>query len=123
MFLGTNYTSSNYESIVIHEFGHALGLQHEHQHPDANIPWDRDKTYQVFAAQGFSRDKVNAHVFPLARETSLTYAPYDRHSVMHYEISNECTVGDWEQPRNRQLSPGDIAFARQTYPSIDGSAI
>jgi hypothetical protein len=29
--------------LVLHEFGHALGLMHEHQHPDARIPWDINK--------------------------------------------------------------------------------
>ncbi|AUF95294.1 hypothetical protein CXQ80_05360 [Pseudomonas sp. 02C 26] len=29
-----------FECPVLHEFGHALGLQHEHTHPDANIPWN-----------------------------------------------------------------------------------
>jgi hypothetical protein len=25
--------------VVLHEFGHVLGLQHEHQNPNAGIKW------------------------------------------------------------------------------------
>lgn len=117
MWLGTNYTEPNYESLVIHEFGHALGLLHEHQHPDTTIPWDRETTYRLLQNNyGLSRDAVNAAFFPLTRNTNYTYASYDRESVMHYQIPNEFTLGDWEQPRNKQLSAGDIAFARTIYP-------
>ncbi|MEO6037812.1 MAG: M12 family metallopeptidase, partial [Saprospiraceae bacterium] len=30
---------SEYRANVLHEFGHALGLLHEHQHPQGGIPW------------------------------------------------------------------------------------
>ncbi|MNF65366.1 Astacin (Peptidase family M12A) [compost metagenome] len=116
MKLGTNHTSAGYAAIVMHEFGHALGLEHEHQHPDANIPWDRDKTYLWFQRFGMSREMIDAQVFPLDRNPDLTYATYDRHSIMHYEVRNECTIGEWYQPNNTQLSAGDIAFARRIYP-------
>ena len=33
------------QRVVLHEFGHALGLVHEHQSPTAEIPWDRDPVY------------------------------------------------------------------------------
>ena len=32
--------------VVLHEFGHALGAIHEHQHPDAGIPWNKEAVYQ-----------------------------------------------------------------------------
>jgi len=117
MWLGVNTTDPKYESVVIHEFGHALGRLHEHQHPDASIPWDREKAYAALEKNhGMSRAAVDAIVFPLPRDNNLTYAPYDRLSVMHYLIPNEITVGDWEQPTNLHLSAGDIAFARNMYP-------
>ncbi|WP_322616041.1 peptidase M12 [Pseudomonas sp. BIC9C] len=117
MLLGTEFSSTYFEFTVIHEFGHALGLNHEHQHPDAGIPWDREKAYAHFAATaGFSRAVVDANVFPLERVPGRTYTPYDRQSVMHYKVLNELTVGDWHQPQNSQISEGDIAAMRKIYP-------
>jgi hypothetical protein len=117
MTLGTNVSSPDYESLIIHEFGHALGLDHAHQHPDAEIPWDREKAYVHFEnSANFSKAQVDANVFPLERVPGRTYAPYDRYSVMHYQVHNELTVGDWEQPLNKNISEGDIAFMRQIYP-------
>lgn len=117
MQLGMNYTSTGYEALVLHEFGHALGFLHEHQHPDASIPWNREKTYQQYALEfGWSRALVDGAVFTLPRDASQTYEPYDRHSIMHYDVLNICTIGDWEQPVNLQLSEGDKAAARKAYP-------
>lgn len=117
LLLGTNYTSIGYEALVIHEFGHALGLTHEHQHPDATIPWNRENTYRLYKQNfGWSKETVDKNIFPLPRNSDQTYTAYDRHSIMHYQVLNICTIGDWEQPENRQLSAGDKAFARQIYP-------
>ena len=30
-------------SVVLHEFGHALGAVHEHESPYASIPWNKEK--------------------------------------------------------------------------------
>ncbi|MGH8384791.1 MAG: M12 family metallopeptidase [Pseudomonas sp.] len=117
MMLGTKFDSPHYESMVIHEFGHALGLNHEHQHPDAGIPWDREKAYFHFAASAnLSKAEVDANVFPRERNPDQIYTPYDRLSIMHYEVNNELTVGNWHQPANMQISDGDIAMMRRIYP-------
>ena len=117
MVLGTNFSSPYYEAMVVHEFGHALGLGHEHQHPDAGIPWDRAKTYSHMAnTTRFSKAEVDANVFPLERSASRVYTPYDRHSIMHYQVLDELTLGDWHQPVNLHISQGDIAAVRAIYP-------
>jgi hypothetical protein len=116
MTLGTKFSSPYFEYTVVHEFGHALGLGHEHQHPDAGIPWDREKTYAHMISSTFTRAEVDANVFPLERSAFQAFTPYDRHSVMHYEVLNELTVGDWHQPLNLHISQGDIAAVRMIYP-------
>lgn len=117
MYLGTDFSSPHYEWTVIHEFGHALGLHHEHQHPDAKIPWDREKTYDYFArAASFSRQDVDANVLPLERIPGRTYTPYDRQSVMHYDVLNDLTIGDWQQTASMRISEGDIALMKKAYP-------
>lgn len=117
MFLGTDYSSPRFELTVIHEFGHALGLLHAHQHPDANIPWDKEKTYELYLQKfGWSRAAVDLNIFPHPHDASRTYAAYDRHSVMHYGITSEYTLGGWKQAENPHISAADIAFIRRIYP-------
>ena len=41
-----HFTSEQeFSRTVLHEFGHALGLQHEHQRRNANINWSRYLAY------------------------------------------------------------------------------
>ena len=35
---------------ILHEFGHALGMLHEHQSPANGIPWDETKLYDYYRA-------------------------------------------------------------------------
>ncbi|MEB0048754.1 MULTISPECIES: M12 family metallopeptidase [unclassified Pseudomonas] len=117
MVLNIDPTDPRFDYVVLHEFGHVLGLHHEHQHPDADIPWDRPKVYASYKQKfGWSREVVDSDVFPLSRSANTTYGDYDRHSVMHYSVSRETTTGGWEQRENLTLSTKDIATVRNAYP-------
>lgn len=35
-------TAGEPRPLVPHEFGHAVGLIHEHQNPEGGVPWSRD---------------------------------------------------------------------------------
>ena len=67
-----------YQRVVRHEFGHALGMIHEHQNPAATgrIPWDRPRVYAYYAEQGWStRRRRRQHLRRLRRPTRRTSRP------------------------------------------------
>lgn len=118
MVLGVKPSDPQFQSIVMHEFGHALGAQHEHQHPEADIPWDVPKVYARYAAAGVSAEVVDEAVLHTFEKHDTTYTAYDKHSIMHYPVPNEITLGDWEVGLNTAISEKDKAFMRRAYPPL-----
>ena len=110
-----------YQRVVRHEFGHALGMIHEHQNPSAagQIPWDKPKVYAYYAQQGWSREDVDANVFDVYAADMTNFTEFDPASIMQYAIPNELTIGDFEVEWNSELSPTDITFMRAQYPAAD----
>lgn len=117
MRISLSLEDDEFEGTVLHEFGHALGLRHEHQHPDATIPWDLDKIYDWYEKEyNFDRKSVDTDVLPLPYYSNVTYSDYDPLSIMHYEIDGEVTIDNWKQARNRTLSEKDKETIRKIYP-------
>lgn len=116
MVLGVKPDDPKFESTVMHEFGHALGAEHEHQHPEANIPGDLPAVYAHYAAAGYTKETVDESVLSKLESAPATYTAYDRDSIMHYPIPNKITLGDWEVGNNRKLSDKDKEFMRKAYP-------
>lgn len=76
MVLGCPPGHEKFQRTVLHEFGHALGMDHEHQHPDANIPWNLD----AIRAELMIR---------YARETDESPALTDEDDVYYLENTEE----------------------------------
>ncbi len=105
--------------VVLHEFGHALGLIHEHQSPAAGIPWDKEKVYSYYRiTQNPPWDKamVDSNVFQKYEVSSTNYSQYDPTSIMHYGIPAELTLDGSSTPDNFVLSDTDKEFIRRWYP-------
>jgi Astacin (Peptidase family M12A) len=115
-WLRPDTSDEEYERVVVHEFGHALGAIHEHQHPDAGIPWDTDKVYAYYAdTNGWNQDEVDNNIFAKYDHSQLNSSEYDPASIMHYAVPNALTMGDWEVPWNTSLSDLDKAFMEKLY--------
>jgi hypothetical protein len=135
--IGVALEHEDFLRTVRHEFGHALGLQHEHQHPQANISWDEPKVYDHYRLK-FSAyrdelriispnndDGVDLYIDEIIYENVLKKIPlegytanrYDKKSVMHYEFPNELTIGDWEVGKNTEISEGDKEMISLIYPN------
>lgn len=107
---------AEYSRVVLHEFGHAIGCIHEHQHPAAGIPWDRPAVYAYYAQQGWNQQQVDNNIFARYSHTLLNASAYDRASIMHYAVPNELTLGNYEVGWNRVLSTLDKTHMRRVYP-------
>jgi hypothetical protein len=107
-----------YQRVVRHEFGHALGMIHEHQNPAAQgqIPWDKPKVYAYYAQQGWSKDDVDFNIFQLYTEDSTNHTAFDPTSIMEYAVPDSLTVGSYAIGWNTEFSPTDVEFMKRQYP-------
>ena len=111
-------SQAEYRRVVLHEFGHVLGLLHEHLHTDAAIPWDRERVYEEYAGPPnyFRREDVDVNVFQRLDRGLLRESAFDRASIMLYPIPVRLTDGKFSIGWNRDLSAGDKAFVAKLYP-------
>lgn len=115
--LATAPETPEFEATVLHEFGHALGLEHEHQHPKANIPWDKPKVYEFYKTHyQWTEEDIDFNLFQPLPDDDVLHGPYDKDSIMHYAIINELTEGDWEVGDNTRISKLDRRNMRRAYP-------
>ena len=102
---------------VLHEFGHALGLLHEHQNPAGGIPWDEEAVYNhYYRTQGWDRKTTYDQVMATARRDATQFSAYDQASIMHYPVDARLTGGRYEVGMNRELSATDKAYIARMYP-------
>ena len=77
--------------IILHEFGHALGMMHEHQSPaagcDNEIDWEA--AYKMGTKLGWDRNQVHAQLRQLTNSEEFNLTSVDRKSIMHYSLAPE----------------------------------
>lgn len=116
MHLERNDNSKEFRRVVLHEFGHALGLEHEHQHPEHDVNWNKDVVYRHFVeVEGWDEEDIEANLFKIPTGSDLLTTSYDRESVMHYAIDPRATQDGRGVPTRYSLSEGDKAIIRKLY--------
>ena len=81
------YSPAKFKTVVLHEFGHSLGLLHEHQHPFMEIKWNYPALYQYYHdTYGVDSTWVKENVLEKYSSLSGIYCEADKKSIMMYEI-------------------------------------
>jgi hypothetical protein len=105
------------KTVVLHEFGHSIGLLHEHSSPLSGIKWDKEKAYEEYArSDGWSKEEVDFQVFETYKMSYTNGTSYDNKSIMHYPIMPGETLDGYTVDWNKQLSKGDIEIIGALYP-------
>jgi len=105
---------------ILHEFGHALGLLHEHSSPSVAIPWDKEKVYRYYYEKsGWSRARVDGNIFRRYEKAATNYTKFDPKSIMLYTFPRKFLKANsgWRGiNRGEVLSSVDKSFMAKMYP-------
>jgi hypothetical protein len=109
-------TEPQIKSIILHEFGHALGMLHEHMNPMSNIKWNKAVVYAYYLQyDGWDKETVDRQVFDRYSVT-MTNKNYDPKSIMHYPIPENFTTDGYAVGENYELSESDKKLIKELYP-------
>ena len=116
-WLTADTDEAEFRRVILHEFGHALGAEHEHQHPFSGIPWNKEKVYAHYAqTNNWDRNYIDDNVFAKYSLDQINTNGYDPDSIMHYAVDGELTDHCWQTEWNSELSSKDMDLMRKCYP-------
>jgi serralysin len=116
-WLTPNSEQAEIERVVLHEFGHAVGLIHEHQNPVGGIKWNRAAVIADLSGPPNNWDAatIENNMFRRYPPDGVIASPVDPNSIMMYPIPAAWTLDGFHTGWNGQLSETDIDIIRQAY--------
>jgi hypothetical protein len=117
-------------ATVIHEFGHVLGMVHEHQTSfDNPIQWNKDAIYCYYEnTKKWSKEEIDRNILIPMNSSQINGSFFDKASIMVYSFPKsipcngkyiQTTTNGVEIRPNFRLSNTDIEWFRAVYP-FDG---
>lgn len=114
---------------ALHEIGHTIGLEHEHQSNNAGIIWNEEAVFRALekAPNFWPRQKTFDNIIKKVSSQETKSSQWDPESIMQYPFE----AGLILQPEKFQdglfppgtLSPLDIVWVHDTYPAVSQIAM
>ncbi|MGE7413266.1 M12 family metallopeptidase [Methylobacterium tarhaniae] len=118
-WIDANSPESELRRVVLHEFGHALGLIHEHQNPKGGIKWNRDAVIHDLSGppNRWNSAQIENNMFNKYAPSEVSGTLVDAKSIMMYPIPKSWTLDGFSAGMNGELSEQDKTFIRFAYPA------
>lgn len=116
-WIDANSPEEELRSVVLHEFGHALGLIHEHQSPVGGFKWKRQAVIDELSKppNSWSVEEIEFNVLNPASPDDVAATAMDPTSIMMYPIPASWTEDGSSTGFNSDLSNIDQKFIRKQY--------
>jgi len=109
-----------------HEFGHAIGLNHEHQNPTGGIQWNEEVVLREMsgAPNFWNEEQIRHNVLNKYQADQINGTAFDPQSIMLYAYPNSWVKNGQGTQANEVLSPTDKAFiaSARAYPKTAATA-
>lgn len=122
---GWDLTTPYGRGTALHELGHVLGMEHEHQNPFAGIKWHEQAVYDTLAAppNKWDRETTYQNILKKLSPQQVQGSTWDPDSIMEYEFEpglidepDQYDINGLVPPAT--LSKADEEWALKWYPPL-----
>lgn len=102
------------QAVILHEFGHMIGLAHEHQNPEGGLIWNEEVVIRDLSGPPNYWDEatIRHNVLEKYSADQIHGTAFDPESIMLYAFPDDWTKNPGGTQENTKLSQMDKDFVR-----------